>query len=114
MKQISLNPIACKVREIWTLFVTKLQQEWQEIRMQYVLGLSRERFAWAEFYINGRKDIRTAKSFEEVQQMVRHFEKQYHFRHLSDWMLLRMWCSRRTFQIKSKDVRVDVLTFWHF
>lgn len=114
MKQITLKPITGKLSGLWTLLVTKLLQQYHEMRMGYILGLSKERFAWAEFYINGRKDIRMAKTFGEVQDMVRHFEKQYHFRHLSDFMLLRMWCSRRTFQIKSKDVRIDVLTFWHF
>jgi hypothetical protein len=114
MNQNTPKSITGKLSGLWIQIVTRLQLEWQEIRMQYVLGLSKERFAWAEFYINGRKDIRKAKSFDEVLQMVRHFEKQYHFRKLSDFMLLRMWCSRRTFQIKSNDVRIDVLTFWHF
>lgn len=114
MKQITLKPITGKLSAMWAKFWTLVLQQYHEIRMQYILGLSRERFAFAEFYVNGRKDIRSAKSFEEVQTLVRHFEKQYHFRHLSDFMLLRMWCSRRTFQIKSKDVRIDVMTFWYF
>lgn len=114
MNQNTPNSITGKLSGILTCIVTRLKLEWQEIRMQYVLGLSKERFAFAEFYINGRKDIRTAKSFKEVLDLVRHFEKQYHFRKLSDFMLLRMWCSRRTFQIKSKDVRIDVMTFWYF
>jgi hypothetical protein len=114
MNQNTPKSITGKLSGLLKQIVTRLQLEWQEIRMQYVLGLSRERFAWAEFYINGRKDNRTAKSFDEVLKMVRHFEKMYHLKQLSEFMLLRMWCSRRTFQIKSKDVQIDVLTFWHF
>lgn len=83
-------------------------------KFNFMLGLSQKRFAFACFWINGKKDMRVAKDYGELQKLAGHFCKQYHLVPVSDFMLLKMWASRKLILFQSQSVRIEIVTYWHF
>lgn len=98
------------VSRVWV----RVQRFFHEQRMEFVIGLTKERFAFAMFYVNGRADLKQAKDFGDLQSMVRHYCELYHLKNVSDFMLLKMWCSRKLIKFSSNDIRIEIVTYWHF
>ena len=110
LSNIALGALFEALRLVLLRFKKFLHDE----RMKFTVGLTAERFSHAEFYINGRKDIRAAQSFSELEMLTKHFCKVHHLKTVDTFMLLRMWCSRKLIRFNSENVRLEIVTYWHF
>jgi hypothetical protein len=100
--------------DAFRLVGTRIRKFIQDERLNFVIGLTKERFSHAEFYVNGRKDIRVAKSFAEMQILANHFCQAHHLKRVDSFLFLRMWTSRRLIRFTSDSVRVEIVTYWFF
>jgi hypothetical protein len=98
---------------LYGLFID-LQRNYHIHRIQFVSGLTVERFAYAEFYLNDRKDIRTANNFDELKRMVGYFSKHHGFKRIQTDLLLRAWASRKPIKFLNQGNKLMVVTYWHF
>lgn len=92
----------------------KVVEFWHLIKLDFVFGMSKERFSHAEFYANGIKQPLVARDFKEFVDLWGHYCKRLHLPVLSDFEVLKMFCSRRTIKIQNGSARLEILTFWHF
>jgi hypothetical protein len=96
------------------LLLVRVKEFFHNERVKFVIGLSGERFSHAEFYINGKKDIRVAKDFSEMERLTKHFCQVHHLKSVSTFMLMQMWASRKLIRFNSQSVRLEIVTYWHF
>jgi hypothetical protein len=114
-KQVNfLVKIKNKVFDLILKFIFKVKSNWQDERMNFVIGFCETRFSYATFWINGREQFQYANTFEELEFYLRYFEKKHHFPKVSRFMFLKMWSSRKAIRFQNGDVRLEILTYWHF
>lgn len=92
----------------------RLKSFWHEQRLAFVVGLSRERFSHARFWVNGREQFLRAKDLEEFINYTRHLCKQHELRCPDNFLLTQMWCSGKTVKFQSRECKIEILTYWHF
>lgn len=91
-----------------------LQSFYHEQRLQFVVGLTRQRFAFAKVYVNGRCDSREPKTFEQLRDLLRLICARDKFPQVDEKTLLRMWCSRREIRFQVSGRVLSVVTYWNF
>lgn len=92
----------------------KVVEMWHMMKLDFVFGLSRERFSHAEFYANGVRQPLRARDFKEFNELWKHYCKRLHLPVLSDFEVLKMFCSRKTIKIQNGSAKLEILTYWHF
>lgn len=103
-----------RVLGLFNRLLASVQAFYHQERMKFILGLTSERFAFAELYVNDQLHSIMPKTFSELEMHVDIQCKRLHLKNVSSGMLAQMWASRKLIKFQSDSAKLEIITFWHF